>query len=96
MSSDNPADPRPDSQVEAEEANAAEETRVITQPEGGSRASEAASAADYERHGIIGAPGSETHEARAAAGAGMVVHTDEGTAAAGRGAATSETESSSG
>ena len=83
MSSKDPSDPRPDSQVEAEEANAEEEPRQLhAEGEQGSRESEAESAAEYEKAGIIGAPGSEV-----AAGGGVVVHTDEGTAAAGRGAA---------
>lgn len=83
MSTENPSDPRPDSQVEAEEA-AAEGDDRDTSPVIGSRESEAESAAAYEEAGIIGAPGSEV---RGAAGAGAVVHTDEGTAAAGKGAA---------
>ena len=52
------ADPRPPSQIEAEEANAAEEPRQIVHAEG-DRSGEAASAQAYADAGIVGAPGSE-------------------------------------
>ena len=51
-------DPRPPSQIEAEEANAAEEPRQIEHAEG-DRSAEAESAQAYADAGIIGAPGSE-------------------------------------
>lgn len=51
-------DPRPQTQIEAEEMNRNEEIREITQPEG-NRDADVASARAYARDGVAGAPGSE-------------------------------------